>query len=66
MMRSIRLNPLCITSYGASEHGTMLVTKRFGSTEIFILSDSPEAVKAKLSHVRGLFPGTIEFELASV
>lgn len=64
MTRSIRLNPLCITSYGAGEHGTILVTRRFGRTETFILSDSFEAVAARLSRVRGLFPGFVEFDLA--
>jgi len=65
MTRSIRLNPLCITSYGAGEGGTHIVTRRFGRTEIFVVSDDVDHVAARLSAFRGLFPGIVEFELAN-
>lgn len=64
MTRSIRLNPLCITSYGPGEGGTILVTKSFGRTEIFVVSDDVDQVAARLSALRGLFPGFLEFDLA--
>lgn len=63
MIRSIRLNPLSVVSYGAGEHGTILVTKRFGLTEIFVVSDDVHDVAARLKGRRGLFPGIVEFEL---
>ena len=65
MTRSIRLNPLCITSYGPGECGTILVTKRFGRTEIFVVSDAVDHVAARLSALRGLFPGFVEFDLTT-
>lgn len=65
MTRSIRLNPLCITSYGAGEGGTHIVTRRFGRTEIFVVSDDVDHVAARLSAIRGLFPGVIEFDLVT-
>lgn len=65
-MRSIRLNPLRVVSYGQGEHGTILVTKFFGRTEIFVLAESLGDVATKLGSARGLCPDPVEFELANV
>lgn len=66
MARTIRINPLTVSSYGEGDQGTILVTKQFGRTQVFILSDRVQQVKARLERIRGLFPGFVEFELASV
>lgn len=64
--KRIVLSTLCIRSVAKGEHGTIIVAPMFGTRRVHIVRQSVDEVHAMLAEARrtrGLFSGSLTFDL---